>query len=417
MDMKAYFEKVVSDKDAQINDLMQRSNASEDVNEVRAIGKQIDVLKSEIAEARAQIAGMDAKPDFEPMKAIAQVEVKSEPVKDDMEYRTAFMHYVQNGTMSPVLKRNDDRTVSSDLGVLLPETVVNDIIKGIEGVYGQLYSRVRKLNIRGGVKYPVGSFSATFHRIPEEGSGAAPTDRQNGGTISSYVQFSYNIGEIRLAQSLLASIVAVPVFEQELVKAIVQAYVKAMDVEIMSGVAASNQCDGILTEAVKSPSRIPAANTITFTAAEIADWKEWQSKLFAQIPLAMRGMKPQFVMTAATYEANIKTLADDNNRPVYNETFNPVDGAERATFKGKEVVFVEDDILATFDDITVGTGNQYFGMYWVPEMAYAINSNFQFTVKRYFDDEKNEWVDKALVINDGKVLDGNFIYLLKKVSE
>lgn len=415
MDMKEYLNGVVSKKEAAIADLMKRSDASTDANEVRRIGKEIESLKAEIVEARAQIDAIKEPVAFEPMKAIA--EVKSADIKDDMEYRTAFMQYVQTGAMNPILKRNNDRTVSSDLGVLLPETVINAIITDVEKVYGQLYSRVKKTNIRGGVKYPIGEFSATFHRLVEEGSGAAPSDRQNGGAVTSYVEFSYNIGEIRLAQSLLANIVAVPVFEAQLTKTIVEAYVKAMDKEIMTGVAASHQCEGILTEAAKSPSRIPAANTITFTAADMADWKTWQTKLFAKIPLSMRGMKPEFVMTAGTYEANIKTLADDNDRPVYYETYNPIDGSERATFKGHEVVFVEEDILATFDDIVVGTGNQYFGMYWIPEKAYAINSNLEFTVKRYFDDEKNEYVDKALVINDGKVLDGNYIYLLKKVAE
>ena len=56
----------------------------------------------------------------------------------------------------------------------------------------------------------------------------------------------------------------------------------------------------------------------------------------------MRGLSPEFVMTPHTYEANIKTLHDDNNRPVYAETYNPVDGSERASFKGKNVLFVEE---------------------------------------------------------------------------
>jgi hypothetical protein len=82
-----------------------------------------------------------------------------------------------------------------------------------------------------------------------------------------------------------------------------------------------------------------------------------------------------------------------------------------ARFKGKEVTFVEDDILKNFDDATNG---QYFGMYWVPQNAYAINSNMQFNVVHYFDHETNQYVDKALVINDGKVLDPKYLYLLKK---
>ena len=192
-----------------------------------------------------------------------------------------------------------------------------------------------------------------------------------------------------------------------------------MDSEIMTGTAANHQCVGILTEAAASPSRIPAGNTVEFTATEVMDWKKWQSKLFAKIPIGMRGLKPEFVMSAGTYESVIKSLADDNDRPVYYETFNPVDGAETATFKGREVVFCEEDVFKTFGDISVSvssTDSPYFGMLWVPDQAYAINSNLEFYVKRYFDEEKNEYVDKALVINDGKVLDGSMIYLLKKVA-
>ena len=57
---------------------------------------------------------------------------------------------------------------------------------------------------------------------------------------------------------------------------------------------------------------------------------------------------------------------------------------------------------------------EYFGMYWVGKEAYAINSNMQFGVKKYWDYEKNEEVTQALVINDGKVLDPQYIFLLKK---
>ena len=185
-----------------------------------------------------------------------------------------------------------------------------------------------------------------------------------------------------------------------------------MDREILTGESTNNECEGILTEANKvSGGRIKADHIIEFTEAEMKDWKSWQTKFFAKIPLSMRKLKPEFVMTPATYEANIKTLADDNNRPVYAETYNPIDGAERATFKARTVNFVENDTFKDFDEAQNG---DYFGMYWVGKEAYAINSNMQFGVKKYWDYEKNEEVTQALVINDGKVLDPQYIFLLKK---
>ena len=368
---------------------------------VGAIEREIEGLEKELKDIEEAGQAADKRKEVKPMAA----------ERNSMEYRTAFRDYVQSGKVDRDIlqfeKRDDAVSTSSDLGVLIPETVMQEIIKGVNKVYGQLYSRVRKTNLKGGVKYPIGSFAATFNRITE----TTTSDRQDPGGITGYIAFGYKIGEIRLARTLLQTVLDVPVFEQEFAKCVAEAYVKAMDIEIMSGTEANNQCVGILTEAAAQSSRIPAANIIEFTAAEAADWTEWQKKLFAKIPLGMRAENPQFAMTAATYEANIKTLKDNNDRPVYAETFNPVDGTEKATFKGKEVVFVENDSLKDFDTATNG---QFFAMYWVPEKAYAINSNMQFTVVDYFDHETNQWVKKALVINDGKVLDGAYIYLLKK---
>lgn len=424
--MKDFLKKQIEAKKAKLAKLVERSNASTDVNEVRSINSEMEEIRNEIKEMEAQVAKIEADEQrakqpqggIDPMATFSQTpangsrgEQRDGDVRESMEYRTAFMDYVQRGTVSDILQyRNDDQNESTDLGVLLPTTVVQQIIKSVEKVYGQLYSRVKKTNIKGGVKYPIGSFSATFTRIGENG---APTDRQNGGSITGYVEFSYKIGEIRLAQTLLASVLSVPVFEQELSKVIVEAYVKAMDNEILNGVGADNQMEGILTEAKKvSGSRIPTANIIEFTADEMKDWKSWQTKLFAKIPLSMRALRPEFVMTPATYEANIKTLHDDNNRPLYNETFNPVDGAETATFKGRPVCFVEEGLgIVNFDD---GVNGNIFALYWVGSEAYAINTNLEFAVTRYFDNEKLQYVDRAVVINDGKILDPKYLYVLKK---
>lgn len=403
-------------------DLEKSIEEAETDEEKAAVDEEIEKLETEKKEAEEKVGAIEREIEGleKELKDIEDAGQKAEERKEvkpmaaersSMEYRTAFRDYVQSGKVDRDILQFEQRTdavsTSSDLGVLIPETVMQEIIKGVSKVYGQLYSRVRKTNLKGGVKYPIGYFAATFNRITE----TTKSDRQDPGGITGAVTFGYKIGEIRLARTLLQTVLDVPVFEQEFAKVVADAYVKAMDIEIMSGTEANNQCVGILTEAAAQSSRIPAANIIEFTAAEAADWTEWQKKLFAKIPLGMRAENPQFAMTAATYESVIKTLADTQKHPVYAETFNPVDGTERATFKGKEVVFVENDCLKDFDSATNG---QFFGMYWVPEKAYAINSNMQFTVVDYFDHETNQWVKKALVINDGKVLDGAYIYLLKK---
>lgn len=316
-----------------------------------------------------------------------------------LEERTAFMNYVKTGEMSDVLKRTDVNGTASNLGVTIPMHVQSEIIKEIGKLNGRLYQKVKKTNLRGGVKYPLGEFDATFTRIGEN----ARSDNQKGGEITGAIEFSYYIGEIRISQSLLQNILAVAEFESEIAKTIAEAFVKAMDNEILNGASTKQQCEGILTNA--------KVKTITLSPNDLADWKEIQKKVFAKLPLAMRSENYEFVMSAGTWEGNIKTLSDSNNRPAHSDTFNTATGAEICRFAGHEVQLVEPELFKDFDAASTG---DVFAMLWVPEKCYAINSNMQFGVRRYFDEDKNQYITKALVINDGKVLRPDMIYLLKK---
>jgi len=408
-----------------------RFNETQDAAEARDLGKALEVLKAAIKEAEAELeadkkedepeavnapAGEEARSKMDVMKSY-NVEKRAESPRSTMEYRSAFKDYVQTGAIADNLQFRNNQTgaivearaagpmTSADLGVMLPETIVQEVIKDLEKSYGQLYSRVRKFNVKGGLKIPVGSFGATFKRIAETG---APSERQKAGEITGSVTFTYKLGEVRISQTLVESILSVPAFEAEIAKVIVEAYMKAMEDEILNGDDSANQCEGILTNV----SKIPAENIITINEAEMKDWKAIQKKLFAKVPLAMRREKLEFAMTVNTYEGNLKALADDNNRPLAKEVFNPVDNVETATFNSKEVIFVEEGLgIKNFDEAAEG---EFFGMYWAPQKAYGINSNMEFATKRYFDEEKLEWVTRAVVINDGKILDPKYIFLLKK---
>ena len=79
-------------------------------------------------------------------------------------------------------------------------------------------------------------------------------------------------------------------------------------------------------------------------------------------------------------------------------------------FFGRNISLVEPDILADFD---TASSNDVIGVYWQPQ-EYALNENYGFTMRRYYDEETNEWVTKALVVVDGKVLNPNGIWLIKK---
>lgn len=415
--MKKFLEDLIKAKEARAAELRKIIDESEDIAVVRNSVTELRGVTTEIDNARAQLVALDAQGgQFNPMATYGQGNGNPAPENlrnDDpyatMEYRTAFMNYVRTGERAAALnveRREDVPTELSNLGVLIPTTVVNEIIKGVEKKRGQLYARVKKTNLKGGIKYPIGAFSATFNRITEKGS---PSARQNGGAVTGYVEFGYKIGEVRLAKTLLMSVMGVSVFEAELAKILVEAYVEAMEIEIIKGNPDNNQMCGILNNSADGLQKIAADHIIEMTADDVADWTKWESKLFANIPLSMEGESPVFVMAKQTYVANLCTIADSNGQPIKKAGFDVTDRMHK--FNEYEVVRVEKDIFKDFDSCADG---EYFGMFAALEKAYGINSNLNFAVTRYYDNEKNEWVEKGIVINDGKIIDPKYIFLLKK---
>lgn len=133
-------------------------------------------------------------------KAHPSMPERKKGMEDDMEYRSAFMEFVQKGKQSEILRqRSAEAGVAADLGILIPETIVQKVMTELSKSRGYLYNAVLHTNFRGGVKYPIGSFKATFKRITE----TTVSDRQKAGSVTEFVQFGYLIGEIRLARTLL----------------------------------------------------------------------------------------------------------------------------------------------------------------------------------------------------------------------
>ena len=435
MGRKKVLEKRLARLQAKKTKLTERALASQDAAEVRSINEELGELNEEIAETQEEIDTIEeVTPDPEPdpnqqrsnppvgaqqvNNGIPMASYSQNPVgtqqrenKDpyaSMEYREAFKAYVQRGTPIPenlTQRAGGDAgpTVAADLGMIIPTTIMNEFIKKVSKVYGQLYSKVRKLNIQGGVKFPISDLKANFKWITE----TTPSGRQKAGDVKEYVEFSYNIGEIRVSQTLLSQVVALQMFEDEIVRIMTEAYVEAMDKGIISGTGAG-QMLGILKDTRVTEQ---TGHIIEFTAEQFGDWEQWRKRLFSMIPLSKRG-KGEFIFTASTVESNLLTMKDANNRPLFKEAaeLNVGESATDGRFYGREVTMVEPDIVADFD--TAGSGD-VVGVYWIPD-DYAINTNLAFGMKRYFDEDKNEWVNKGLTIVDGKILDPSGVYIIKK---
>lgn len=425
---KDYLKNVIAAKEARAAELRKLIKQADTADEVRALGETLQAVLDELSDAQEQLdAAEEDSADNQEQGASEEDARESVPsnaeirggtplatygqhrapaqragnILDTMEYRNAFAAYVRTGDESQFAaleSRADATLITTDVGKIIPNTIMQEFIRELK-VYGNLYNRVRKLNVRGGVEFPIESLVPTVSWITE----TAVSDTQKAPELKTSVSFGYHICEARIAQSLLSQVVTLDILESEIARLLAEAFVKEFDNIIINGTG-SGQPTGILTD-----TRVAAAHKITFTAAELADWTKWRTKLFAKIPLAYRG-EGVLIMTAATWETYIMTMKDDNNRPLYVETYDPTNGNLTCRFGGREVILVEPDILKDFD--TASTGDAW-AIYLKPT-DYAINSNLQIGFKRWFDDDKNRYVNKGLCIMDGKLLDVNGVFVLKK---
>lgn len=389
--MKEYLKKLIAEYRAAIE-------KSESAEEVRSLGAK----KAEAEEQLAKIEADEARnaqgngQGFNPMQTYTQrsAEPKNEDVDkyDTPEYRKAFMDFACRGTAIPAEFRAT--TATTDVTAVIPTTMVNEILTKLES-YGNLYAKVRKLNVQGGVDIPVLSLKPVATWV-----GEGKSDAQNL-SANDTVSFSYFGLECKIAQTLLASIVTLDAFQKLFVPLAVEAIAKALDIAIINGTGVK-QPTGILKDA-----RVPVENVIELSATDIASWGAWKKKVFGKMKKAYR--KGEFVMAQGTFDGYIDGMEDKNGQPIGRVNYG-IDGGETYRFGGKLVETVEDDVIASYDSAEVGAVIAVF----VNLPDYVVNSNMQLTTVKWTDHDTNEEKTKVMLIVDGKLADPNGVLIIKK---
>lgn len=413
-----------------------------DAEQVRSMTEMLEEINSEIEETRSMIEYFEKdsdnasesrqQPPVDVEKhngnitaSYAQNTVQAAQGRSDddptatMEYRKAFMHYFQRGTVIPAdlmqrvanyraslpaEVRAGDAINTGNTGAVIPVTVMREVINTIRKRYGNLYSKVTKLAVPGAVDFPIGELQADFHWITE----STVSPEQEIGSVGT-ISFKYNTAEIRIAQTFLSAILSIEAFEAKISEVIAVAYLKAMDTGIVKGTG-NGQMLGILNDTRVTSQ---AGHTIALTAAEINNWTAWRKKFFAKLPLGYRS--GEFIFNLGTVDAYLETMADGNNNPIFRQAtgleVNDGDAMDpNGRFFGRRISLVEPDILPDFD---TASSNDVVGIYWQPE-EYAINENFGFMMRRYYDEDRNKWINKAITVVDGKVLNPKGYYLITK---
>ena len=382
--MKDFLKKLIARKKEEIKKLQERSDASQDLAEVRAIGESLATLKREIEEAEAQLAELDESGDeAERSEVPAGVELRNAQVvasfnsgastqvlaaeENDLKYRNAFMEYVLRGTAIPAELRADANTVTGEVGSVIPTHLVNQIIEKFDNV-GMILPLITKTSYKAGVEIPTSTVKPVATWV-SEGVGS---DRQKKAPTGK-ITFSYFKLRCEISMSMEVGTLALSAFEAKFVENVAKAMTFAVENAVINGTG-SGQPKGILAE-----TGVAITGGATYT------------KL-----CEVEGIIPVEYETGAKWCMNKKTfmkfvsMVDQAGQPIARVNYGIGGKAER-TLLGRDVVispYVADDKAFVFDFAD-----------------YVLNTIYDMGISKKQDWETEDLLTKAVMSVDGKVVD------------
>jgi len=362
-------------------------------DEERELRRRLDVAASIEVGTAPEVRVIESTAD----RAASAQQNRSVDKLESIEYRRAFMDYVTRGIKSDILEfRADETTLPSDISAVIPTTILNRIVEKMEEV-GRIWSRVTKTSVQGGLEIPVSTVKPTAVWL----AAGEVADKQKK-TVNATISFSYHKLQVRVAVELVASVVALPIFEQTIADNIAEAMVKALDKAIISGTG-TGQPLGIVNH------NVPSARIVSLAPSEFGQYTTWPA-VFAKVPRSYRS-GVVLILNDADWHKYIVGMVDSTGQPVARVNYG-LDGSIEERFLGREVIAVE-DLLPSIDEASVG---DVVGIL-VRLEDYMVNSNMAITYRRYFDENTDEWISKATMIADGKLADPNGVVLIKKKAE
>ena len=378
---------LIERKKNEIAELKKRSEASEDVKEVRAIGETLQKLADEIKEAEDMLAELDDDGDGAGAGDGAGEASRSvvpdgavlrnahivgsfptvQPQEDkDVKYRSAFMEYVLRGTPIPAELRADANTLTGDVGSVIPTHLVNQIIEKFDNV-GMILPLITKTSYKAGVEIPTSSVKPVATWVSE----GAGSDRQKKTT--GKITFSYFKLRCEISMSMEVGTMALSAFEAKFVENVAKAMTYAVENAVINGTG-TGQPKGILAE----------------TGVKITG-----GATYAKL-CEVEGAIPVEYETGAKWCMNKKTfmkfvaMTDLQGQPIARVNHGVAGKAER-TLLGRDVVvspYVADDKAFIFDFAD-----------------YILNTIYDMGISKKQDWETEDLLTKAVMSVDGKAVD------------
>jgi len=324
-------------------------------------------------------------------KAFASMGAETDPY-DTPEYRNAFMNYVLKNIPIPAMFRNDaGPTKTGDVEVVIPTTTVQKIIERMDQT-GNILRLVTQTNIKAGVAVPVSTLKPSASWVAE---GAGSTKQKlTAGSIT------FGAYKLRCAVSMTFETehMAYPMFERFYVKSVADAMVKAKETSIFKGTGSANgQPKGLLTETPEHTVEIAHNGSIGY-----ADLLE--AEAYELIPGSV------WAMTKVTYMQHIMGILDDNGQPVARINAD-IDGKPEYTILGRRVEIVDPNYIASYA-ATVSADTVVAVLFnW---SDYVFNNPVPMVTKKYYDEDTDDAVLKAVELCDGKCVQTQSLVVIKK---
>lgn len=306
----------------------------------------------------------------------------NDKMDNEMEYRKAFMEYVQTGTMPEEFRS----ALTANNSAVIPQTTLNKIVEKMES-YGNILPLVTKVAYPAGLAIP----SANLGLVATWTAEGKASDTQGAATTS--IVFGAFKLQCRVGISLEMHVKSVSAFENALVENVSKAMVKAIESAIISGDGVSKPT-GIITTAGTD------VNIATMDYKTLVDVE-------ASIPSAYDA-STVYVMSKKTFMSFIG-MTDANKQPIARVSVG-LAGAPERTLLGRTVVLSE--YLPSFDAVVAG-GVFAFAF---DLSQYVLNTGYDISVRNYVDETNDDQIFKATALIDGKVVDATSLVLLKKAK-
>ena len=312
-----------------------------------------------------------------------------------LEYRDAFMRNVLAGEPIPAnLLNTDANTKTTDVGHVIPAPVMEKIVEKMEAT-GMILPLVTRTSYKGGLAIPTSSVKPTATWVAE----GAGSDKQKKTTGS--VTFNYYKLRCAVSVSLEVDTVTLAIFETTLINNVVEAMTKALEQAIVSGTGGdAYQPTGILSETPATGQKIEIAKANKVTYADLVAAE-------AALPLAYENGAAWF-MTKYTFMNCFVGMVDAEGQPIARVTYG-IAGKPERTLLGRTVIL--NDYMDNYAQTpTVATT---FAFLFNPK-DYVLNTNYNMGIQRKQDWDTEDFLTKAVMAVDGKVVDKNSLVTITK---